>query len=171
MSFNCQNIKHICVINAKNVSKPSWSMVSYKSFWFTKLGLVCSPGLAVSKIFNNFLSLLIPLIDTGQTHCCRCYVTWINVANQITIWGFLLMTYNWLIIAVTSPIWFTKLGLICSPGLTAKNLIQQFSESIDTDWYWANALLPTLRHMNKCGKSDNNMRISAHDLQLTCNCC
>ena len=120
MSFNCQNIKHICVINAKNVSKPSWSMVSYKSFWFTKLGLVCSPGLAVSKIFNNFLSLLIPSIDTEQTHCCRHYVTWINVANQITIWGFLLMTYNWLVIAVTSPIWFTKLGLICSPGFTAK---------------------------------------------------
>ena len=37
------------------------------------------------------------------------------------IWGFLLMTYNWLVIAVTSPIWFTKLGLVCSPGLTAKN--------------------------------------------------
>ena len=48
---------------------------NYESFWFTKLGLVCSPGLAVSKIFNNFLSLLIPLIDTGQTHCCRRYVT------------------------------------------------------------------------------------------------
>ena len=48
---------------------------NYESFWFTKLGLVCSPGLAVSKIFNNFLSLLIPLIDTGQTHCCRHYIT------------------------------------------------------------------------------------------------
>ena len=35
--------------------------VSFTSpFWFTKLGLICSPGLAVSKIFNNFLSLLIP---------------------------------------------------------------------------------------------------------------
>ena len=42
----------------------------YESFWFTKLGLVCSPGLTVSKIFNNFLSLLIPSIDTEQTHCC-----------------------------------------------------------------------------------------------------
>ena len=35
---------------------------------------------------------------------------------------------------------------------------QQFSESIDTvNWYQANTLLPTLCHMNKCGKSDNNM--------------
>ena len=50
-------------------------MIFYESFWFTKLGLVCSPGLAVSKIFNNFLSLLIPSIDTEQTHCCRHYVT------------------------------------------------------------------------------------------------
>ena len=73
---------------------------NYKSFWFTKLGLICSPGLTVSIIFNNFLSLLIPSIDTEQTHCCRCYITWINVANQITIWRFLLMTYNWLVIAV-----------------------------------------------------------------------
>ena len=60
--------------------------IHYESFWFTKLGLICSPGLTASKIFNNFLSLLIPLIDTRQTHCCRRYVTWINVANQITIW-------------------------------------------------------------------------------------
>ena len=50
--------------------------------------------------------------------------------------------------------------------------IQQFSESIDTVyWYRANTLLLMLHHMNKCGKSDNNMRISAHDLQLTRNCC
>ena len=27
--------------------------------------------------------------------------------------------------------WFTKLGLVCSPGLAASNF-QQFSESIDT---------------------------------------
>ena len=67
--------------------------------------------------------------------------------------------------------WFTKLGLVCSPGLAASNF-QQFSESIDTvNWYRANTLLPMLRHVNKCGKSDNNMRISAHDLQLTRNCC
>ena len=65
-------------------------------FWFTKLGLVCSPGLAVSKNFKQFSES----IDTEQIHCCWRYITWINVANQITIWEFLLMTYNWLVIAV-----------------------------------------------------------------------
>ena len=64
------------VIIALMCTTGHWPLqVLYESFWFTKLGLICSPGLAVSKIFNNFLSLLIPLIDTEQTHCCRCYVT------------------------------------------------------------------------------------------------
>ena len=53
--------------------------------------------------------------------------------------------------------WFTNLGLVCSPWLAASNF-QQFSESIDTvNWYRANTLLPTLCHVNKFGKSDNNM--------------
>ena len=36
---------------------------------------------------------------------------------------------------------------------------QQFSESIDTVyWYRAITLLPMLHHVNKCGKSDNNVK-------------
>ena len=122
----------------------------YESFWFTKLGLVCSPGLAASKIFNNFLSLLIPLIDTGQTHCCRRYVTWINVANQITIWYEDFYSLRVLLVYQIRTRLF--------PWARSIKNFQQFSESIDTiNWYRANTLLPTLHHVNKCGKSDNNM--------------
>ena len=76
--------------------------------------------------------------------------------------------------------WFTKLQVLLVyqirtrlfPWARSFKNFQQFSESIDTVyWYWENTLLPTLRHVNKRGKSDNNMRISAHDLQLTRNCC
>ena len=72
----------------------------YKSYLVYQTRTCLFPWAHSKKFwFNNFLSLLIP-IDTEQTHCCQRYVMWINVANQITICGFLLMTYSWLVIAI-----------------------------------------------------------------------
>ena len=51
-----------------------------------------------------------------------------------------------------------EIGTRLFPWAHSFKNFQQFSESIDTvNWYQANTLLPTLRHVNKCGKSDNNM--------------